>query len=97
MNKTGIKEQVLLEIRDLADTHHIQRVLLFGSRARGDFPPTSDIDLAIEGGDHVSFTLDVEERTSTLLKFDVVNLSGPVQPELLNSIQKEGIVLYEKI
>ena len=39
MNKTGIKEQVLLEIRDLADTHHIQRVLLFGSRARGDFSP----------------------------------------------------------
>ncbi len=97
MNKTGIKEQVLLEICDLADTHHIQRVLLFGSRARGDFSPTSDIDLAIEGGDHVSFTLDVEEQTSTLLKFDVVNLSGPVQPELLNSIQKERIVLYEKI
>ncbi len=97
MNKTGIKEQVLLEIRDLANTHHIQRVLLFGSRARGDFSPTSDIDLAIEGGDYVSFTLDVEETTSTLLKFDVVNLNGPVQPELLDSIQKEGIVLYEKI
>ena len=97
MNETGIKEQVLLEIRDLADTHHIQRVLLFGSRARGDFSQTSEIDLAIEGGDYVSFTLDVEERTSTLLKFDVVNLSGPVQPALLSSIQKEGIILYEKI
>ena len=28
--------------------------------------------------------------------FDVVNLSGPVQPALLSSIQKEGIILYEK-
>ena len=29
--------------------------------------------------------------------FDVVNLDEPVQPELLDSIKREGIVLYEKV
>ena len=29
--------------------------------------------------------------------FDVVNLDEPVQTELLDSIKREGIVLYEKV
>lgn len=28
----------------------------------------------------------------SLLQFDIVNLDGPVQQELLESIQKEGII-----
>ena len=43
------------------------------------------------------FSLDVEEETSTLLSYDVVNLDTAVSPELLARIQKEGLVLYEKI
>lgn len=70
---------------------------MFGSRARGDFHKTSDIDLAVTGGNIAAFALDVEEETSTLLKFDVVNLDLSVQEELLDSIQKEGKVIYEKI
>ena len=41
--------------------------------------------------------MDVDELTATLLQFDIVNLDGAVQKELLESIQKEGIVIYEKI
>jgi len=43
------------------------------------------------------FALDVDEETSTLLKYDIVNLDGAVQQELLETIQREGIILYEKI
>ena len=32
-----------------------------------------------------------------LLQFDIVNLDGAVQKELLDSIQKEGILIYEKL
>ena len=39
----------------------------------------------------------VDEETSTLLKYDVVNMDGSVQSELLQSIMEEGIILYEKI
>lgn len=97
MNETGIQPQVLQEIRELAQKHHINRVLLFGSRARGDFKRTSDIDLATEGGDFDRFALDVEEETSTLLKYDIVDFSRPMQEELREAIRQEGIVIYEKI
>ena len=93
----GIGEKVLSEIKQLAMKYDISKVLLFGSRARGDYKERSDIDLAVTGGDVVRFSLAVEEETSTLLKFDVINLDGPVQQELLLSIKGEGIILYEKV
>lgn len=97
MEETGIREQVIQEIRALARQYDVDRVILFGSRARGDFKRTSDIDLAVKGGDFARFALDVEEETSTLLKFDIVDLNRDVQEELLESIRKDGRVLYEKI
>ena len=43
--KTGIKEQVIHEIIQLAKENQVEKVILFGSRARGDFKERSDIDL----------------------------------------------------
>ena len=94
---TGIRKVVLEEITDLAKKYGLTRVILFGSRARGDYKRTSDIDLAVSGGNITRFTLDVEDETSTLLFFDVVNLDGSVQEELRESIEREGRLLYEKI
>lgn len=97
MEKTGVKQQVWEEIIELAKKYHLKKLILFGSRARGDYHKTSDIDLATIGGNHVRFALDVDEDTSTLLKYDVVNLDEPVQDELVESIRREGIVIYEEI
>lgn len=97
MTETGIKAIVLTEIRELADKYHLDKVILFGSRARGDYKRISDIDLAVIGGDTARFSLDVEEETSTLLKYDIVDLGKPVQKDLMVSIKREGVVLYEKI
>ncbi len=94
---TGLKPAVLEEIKTLAKRHGLSRVVLFGSRARGDFRPKSDIDLAASGGDIDRFRLAVEEETSTLLTFDVVNLDHEIQPELRETIDREGILLYEKV
>ena len=38
-----------------------------------------------------------DEETSTLLKFDVVDLEKPVWKELRESIEREGMVIYEEI
>ena len=97
MEGTGINPVVIQEIRDLAQKYGINRVILFGSRARGDYKRVSDIDLAVSGGDFVRFALDVDEETSTLLMYDFVNLDRAVQEELKDSIQREGRILYEKI
>ena len=97
MRDTGIKENVITEIVELAQKYDLQKVILFGSRARGDFQRASDIDLAGSGGNVAMFAVDVEEETSTLLEFDVVNLDLDLQEKLLESIKKEGMVLYEKV
>ena len=97
MEGTGIKQEVIGEICSLAEKYGLKKVILFGSRARGDYRQTSDIDLAVSGGNITLFTLDVDEETSTLLSFDVVNLDGSVQEELRESIRREGKLLYEKI
>lgn len=95
--ETGIKQKVIDEIRKIAEQCGIQRVLLFGSRARGDFKERSDIDLAASGGKVDIFSVLVDEETPTLLKYDVVNLDGAVQPGLRGAIEAEGIIIYEKI
>ncbi len=95
MENTGINPKVIAEIRHFAEIYQVKKVLLFGSRARGDFRRTSDIDLAVSGGDFNRFALDVDEETSTLLEYDIVNLDTEMQDELRESIEKEGRVLYE--
>ena len=94
---TGIKKQVLDEILMAAEKNNIEKVILFGSRARGDYRKTSDIDLAVSGGRIAHFQADIEEEVSTLLSFDIVNMDGSVQEELVDSIKREGKVFYEKI
>ena len=97
MGETGIRQQVMEEIQALAQKYNVSKVILFGSRARGDFRRTSDIDLAVTGGDFDRFALDVNEDTSTLLEYDIVNLDRDMQQELRDSIRTEGMIIYEKI
>ena len=94
---TGIKQAVIDEICNIAETCNVDKVILFGSRARGDYKDRSDIDLAVSGGKVDIFAITVDEETSTLLKYDIVNLNASIQEELLESIQKEGITVYEKV
>ena len=93
----GLKVEVLSAIIDIGDECGIDKITLYGSRARGDYRETSDIDLAIYGGNGEHFAIEVEEKVPTLLKFDVVDMDKPVQKELVESIEREGIIIYEKI
>lgn len=97
MQNIGLSDILLNEIRYWASHNKVGKVILFGSRSRGDYHQTSDIDLAVSGGNISAFILHMEEETSTLLKYDVVNMDRPVQEELMESIKKEGIVIYEKV
>ena len=97
MVEYGIGTAVIRQISALAKKHSIQKVILFGSRARGDFRRASDIDLAVQGGNVCRFRLDVEEETHTLLTFDVVDLCSDLSPELREAIGREGVLLYEEV
>ena len=97
MKILGIDDSIEQDIISIAIKNDIKKLILFGSRARGDFKRTSDIDLALEGGNISAFAVQVDEEVSTLLEFDIINLDGRVQKELLESIRREGVLLYEKI
>jgi predicted nucleotidyltransferase len=77
----------------------IERIVLFGSRARGDAPPRADIDLAVAcpTADAVKWSDIVEaaEAAPTLLQIDLVRMEG-APSELLSQIVREGRVLYER-
>ena len=94
----NLPEKVKDKIIELARKCGVKKVILFGSRARGDNWERSDIDLAISGGDRVRFTLDVDETdiVPTLLMFDVVDLDEPCNEDLRESINRDGVVLYEE-
>ena len=51
----------------------------------------------MSGGDVAGFVLDIEEETSTLLEYDIIDLEKPIADELRASIEREGKVIYEKI
>lgn len=90
-------------LRTLAETlggiPEVDRVILFGSRARGDARERSDIDLAIEAprADAHAWSRIVEtiDEARTLLTFDVVRLERSA-PDFRAQILLEGVVLFER-
>lgn len=93
--KFGLPQKIINEIISAAKENKIEKIFLFGSRARGDFNEKSDIDIAISGGNAAEFCLMINEDVSTLLKFDIVCIDTPIQDELRSEIEKNGVVIYE--
>ena len=54
-------------------------------------------DLAVSGGNLNGFSWAVEEDAWTLLSFDVVSLEQAAGTELGREIERDGILIYEKI
>lgn len=95
--KYNIPDRVLSDIEEFAKANNIEKVILFGSRARGTNSERSDIDLAVTGGDALNFYYDLEEEAYTLLMFDVVDLDDNISEELRENIARDGVVIYGKI
>ncbi len=64
--ETGIKLRVVEQLRELAGQYGLSKLILFGSRARGDYRRESDIDLTASVGDVALFRWR-EEKTDMLL------------------------------
>ena len=76
--------------------HSVRKIILFGSRARGNNTERSDVDIAVYGGDFDSFYWDIKENIHSLLMFDVINADASISEELKKEIKKDGVVIYEK-
>jgi len=74
------------------------RLILFGSRARGDHRLESDYDFAIDpkgssASELVWFEDELKNNSPTVHKIDLVNLERCDQ-DLGRRIQEEGVVIY---
>lgn len=94
----NLEKRIVDEIVDIASNFDgIEKVLIFGSRARCDNSFKSDIDLAIYSQESISeFIEQIETRTTTLLEFDYSNMNAITDKLFIEQVQKEGIVIYEK-
>mgnify|MGYP003515881804 CR=1 FL=1 len=73
------------DILRFAQETSVDKLVLFGSRARGTNTELSDIYLAVFGGDYDRFYDDVQEKTWSLLSFDLIDMDGRI---LLNLRKK---------
>lgn len=78
----------------------IKRVIVFGSRAMGNFKKGSDIDLAITGDvtperiTEISMVLN--EETTLPYFFDLIDYEKTTNPELKQHMDRHGVVFYER-
>ena len=94
--KYDLSERLAGEICRFARSAGVEKIVLFGSRARGNNTERSDVDLAVYGGDFDSFYLNIQENVHSLLMFDLVNVDEGVSRDLEEEIERDGIALYEK-
>lgn len=94
----NLDKAILEEIVEISKKHNeINKVILFGSRARKDNGDRSDIDLAIYSEASISeFIEDIENNTTTLLEFDFSDMKSVSDELFINQVNKEGIIIYEK-
>lgn len=98
--KFGLSEGDLKSIISLLKKHpKVSGVILFGSRAKGNFSPGSDIDLALLGK-HLCLQdiLDLYAEIDELYlpyKFDFLIYEQIKDEALLEHIRRVGKVLYD--
>lgn len=102
MTRFGLKESTIEKIRAVfAGYPQVEKAMLYGSRAKGNYKNGSDIDLTLYGGEDL--TLNVLYKISNALDdlllpytidLSIFNQIGDT--EVIDHIRRLGIVFYEK-
>lgn len=95
----GLEENTIHKINSVFKQYeNIEKVIIYGSRARGNFKPGSDIDLTIKSK---TFTLtellEAENQLDDLLlpyKIDLSLFYQISNDDLIDHIKRVGIVFY---
>ncbi len=97
----GLSQSVIDQIRAVfAGCPSVERALLYGSRAKGNYRHGSDIDLALEGrGLDVTQVLAMETQLDDLLLpycIDLSSLADFQNEALRDHVRRVGRVFYER-
>jgi len=97
MVNTYTLDEIKTRVSDKARQYGVKKVYLFGSYARGEASPGSDIDICIEKGsirtlfELSGFCLDLEESLGN--KVDLVTTSG-LSGEFKKQVEKDMVLIY---
>lgn len=98
----GLKETITQKIRSVLSHYpQVEKAILYGSRAKGNYKNGSDIDLTLRGGADLTFDvlLKIMGELDDLLLPYTIDLSiyrMISDPEVIEHIQRVGIVFYDK-
>ncbi|MEE9376762.1 MAG: nucleotidyltransferase family protein [Candidatus Lokiarchaeia archaeon] len=99
MNKEiELNEEIKKKIISILVKHGIKKILVFGSYARNEATPKSDLDLIVEFPegtsllDHVGIEIELSEALN--MKIDLLSRNG-ISPYIKDKVLKESIVIYE--
>lgn len=88
--KFGIDNEKLKSIVDVIKKYSLEKAVIFGSRARGDYKKTSDIDIAI-------YSKELSDKEINLLKNELDELDLIYKIDLLEYYRLSKNSLKEKI
>ena len=98
--KFGLSDTVIKELQDIFKRHvNIKKVLIFGSRSKGNYRAGSDIDLAVIG-DNLDYNqiLDIVceiEELELLYSVDILDYQKKKGTPIGDHIDRVGQVFYE--
>ena len=97
----GLKKETIEKILDIFKQYEeIEAVILYGSRAKGNFKPGSDIDLTLIGkGLNMTVLNKISLELDDLLlpfSFDLSLYHHIKQPDLMDHIRRVGKVFFSK-
>lgn len=97
----GLADGVVAQIhRVLSQFPEVEKGVLYGSRAKGNFKRGSDIDLTLHGRLLDSRILGrIDDRLDDLLlpyRFHLSIFSKIAHPDLIDHIRRVGVVFYDR-
>lgn len=96
--KFGLKDRYYEELKALYFLFpNIDEIIIFGSRARGDYRENSDIDIALKGNltkIDIALIRDHLDESRIPYTTDVVEYEKIIDIKFREEIDKEGRILY---
>lgn len=97
----GLKDHILEKIRNVFSKYEqVEKVLIYGSRAKGNYKPGSDIDLTFIGeGLNRRILNNIDDDIDDLLlpySFDLSILKEVTNLDFLAHVNRVGILFYER-
>jgi len=97
----GLDKNVMRSLSEIFEsTSEIDKVVIFGSRAKGNFLEGSDIDLSISGKaisfDTLLNLMDKVENLGLLYKIDILNHRTITDADVLEHIHQAGKIFWKR-